>query len=351
MRLSRFNVWGIWVPFFILILGSVLFRLYPWDMEWADEMHSPETGWSKGKVGVWRFLYDYGVIPAVSVTLGAFILFMLGLGHPLRKWRKLSLYLMSCMAIGPGLITNGLLKEYWGRPRPKQIQEFGGEFAFEPLLTIDPESIGKSFPCGHATMGFFFFAFVFFVRQPATRLLWFLLASLYGGLIGYARLTQGGHFPSDTLWAAGVSWFTSLGFYYLYGLQKERFLTSVVLQKRPWWMLPAMGGGIFSILLLVSLATPYEKIVQFKLEEGGRVYQKISLSGVSSFTRVPHEQEHILFVSEGYGHRMPKSRHRLKMEKEGSLLHLTLYKTGFFTELNLRNTLYYPREIEVISCD
>jgi membrane-associated PAP2 superfamily phosphatase len=51
-----------------------------------------------------------------------------------RRWRnagvRLKTVLLSTLVIGPALIVNGLLKPFWGRPRPWMTQEFGGQFTF-----------------------------------------------------------------------------------------------------------------------------------------------------------------------------------------------------------------------------
>lgn len=353
--MKAFHIKTIWLPLAFLALGSLLFRVFPWDMEWADEMHSPAGGWDTDVTGFWDFLYDFGVVPAVITVLAAFILLMLGVGHPLRRFRKISLYVISCLALGPGLITNGLLKEFWGRPRPKQIDEFGGAFPYEPLLTIDPISTGKSFPCGHATMGFFFFCLAFaFLHQSKNWMRWgALLALIFGGLIGYARLVQGGHFPSDTLWAAGVCWFTSLGLYYAYGLHRNPLLKSEVAKRRPWWMVPTLLGGCVAILLTVSLATPYDKKASVGVSafntQGDLLYKKLIISGVDEKdTTVSIDAgTQIFFSSKGDGHRFPKSRHKVRYHVEEDTLFITLYRKGFFTELNLRNTVVLPTGVEL----
>ena len=196
-------------------------------------------------------------------------------------------------------------------------------------------------------MGFFFFAiaFVFLIRGR----LWFFcsvaLALVFGLLIGYARLVQGGHFPSDTVWAAAVCWFTSLGLYYAYGLHRQPFLRAEVGRKRPWWMLPAMFGGIVTILLIVAMATPYGKSQSYTRSAEGIEKVMIAMPGKVEITR---SKGAIRYVSEGDGHRLPKSRHRLRAVEEGGVLTITMYKTGFFTELNLSNELTLPDGIEVV---
>ena len=76
------------------------------------------------------------------------------------------------MVVGAGFIVHTALKDHWGRPRPKQIIAFGGEQTFRPFYSPNffhqPEP-SKSFPCGHCTMGFYFFAVAFALRRSGYR--------------------------------------------------------------------------------------------------------------------------------------------------------------------------------------
>src|SRR5690606_18360570 len=44
-----------------------------------------------------------------------------------------SLFGLLALALGPGLLVNGILKEVWGRARPREILEFGGDATFTPV--------------------------------------------------------------------------------------------------------------------------------------------------------------------------------------------------------------------------
>lgn len=152
--------------------------------------------WEDAKKQPWMFLYRYGPVPALLTATAAFCVLVLGVGRPrLAAHRKLSAYLVLVLVVGPGLVANTLLKDNWGRPRPREVVEFGGRRTFEPLLTIDTSSPGKSFVSGHATMGFYFFS-VALLAFGAGRRRWgiaILLGALaFGYLIGMARLRQGG---------------------------------------------------------------------------------------------------------------------------------------------------------------
>ncbi|PWB64999.1 MAG: PAP2 family protein, partial [Deltaproteobacteria bacterium] len=47
-----------------------------------------------------------------------------------RRSRFIGIFLLLCVIIGPGLIINGILKDHWGRPRPRQIVEFAGRMEY-----------------------------------------------------------------------------------------------------------------------------------------------------------------------------------------------------------------------------
>jgi len=42
------------------------------------------------------------------------------------------IFLVGSFIVGPGLTTNLLLKDHWGRPRPHQVQQFAGAADFQP---------------------------------------------------------------------------------------------------------------------------------------------------------------------------------------------------------------------------
>ncbi|RNA64165.1 phosphatase PAP2 family protein [Prosthecochloris sp. ZM_2] len=62
----------------------------------------------------------------------------------------------------------------------------------------------NSFPNGHASVGFFmiFPYFLYRNRHRLVALTWLGGGMAYGTLMGVGRMAQGGHFASDTLWAA-----------------------------------------------------------------------------------------------------------------------------------------------------
>jgi lipid A 4'-phosphatase len=114
------------------------------------------------------------------------------------------------LALGPGMMINGIGKPGWQRPRPVQIDQFGGARQF--VLVGDLGEVSRecrSFPSGHASMGFFLMAPAFLVWRRRVLAGGFMLLGIFAGLaIGVARMAQGAHFPSDVIWAGGIVYFT-----------------------------------------------------------------------------------------------------------------------------------------------
>lgn len=123
---------------------------------------------------------------------------------------------LTALLIGPGVLVNGVFKEYWGRARPYQIVEFGGPAQFTPPLHISSECLRNcSFVSGEGALAI-----------TVALVLWRLGAPFLGAagrtglgtaLVAYAllvsglRIAFGGHFLSDTLFAGLICGFVCCG--------------------------------------------------------------------------------------------------------------------------------------------
>jgi membrane-associated PAP2 superfamily phosphatase len=202
----------IWVPLLLLIIGSVALQYWNLDIASQRWFWSTEGRWRFEQLGFVDFLYRYGSVPALVVAaLGAVVWGASFLMLPLKPARFLGGLLAIAMLVGPGLLINTVLKPHYGRPRPRQVAEFGGAQQFRPLGQPTFDDRGKSFPSGHASMGFFWFvpAIYFWQRSRSIAWVWTGLALLHGGLMGFGRMAQGGHWLSDVLWSAAMVYFSS----------------------------------------------------------------------------------------------------------------------------------------------
>ncbi|MBF0517550.1 MAG: phosphatase PAP2 family protein [Nitrospirae bacterium] len=165
----------------------------------------------------WKQLYYYASIPAAATAIASFVMLILGvITDRFKKYRMYTIFLILSLVIGPGLLVNLTLKNYWGRPRPVEIKTFGGTWDFQPVLQKGEGGRGKSFPSGHASVGYYFFVFYFIFRRKKKTLafLSLALAFVYGTLLGVSRMAMGGHFLSDVLWSGYIVFFSSLALYY-----------------------------------------------------------------------------------------------------------------------------------------
>jgi lipid A 4'-phosphatase len=126
-----------------------------------------------------------------------------------------ALLVVMTLALGPGLLVNGILKETWARPRPGMVTEFGGDYAFMPWW--DPRGScdsNCSFVSGETSSAVWMIAPAVVAPLP-WRYAALGAAGLYGLVFAFIRLLAGGHFMSDVIFAAV---FTGLVIWVVHGL-------------------------------------------------------------------------------------------------------------------------------------
>jgi lipid A 4'-phosphatase len=112
-----------------------------------------------------------------------------------------ALFLTLTLAIGPGLITNLILKDHWGRSRPIDIQAFGGTDRFTAWWDPSgPCPNNCSFVAGEPSGAFWTLA-VAAVAPPQWRVVAYGAAVIFGIAIGVLRMAAGGHFFTDVAFA------------------------------------------------------------------------------------------------------------------------------------------------------
>jgi membrane-associated PAP2 superfamily phosphatase len=213
------------IPLSTLLSLTALFRLTNADIAICRVFFGAGDGsWSTGEAEPWKFAYSYGTLPGLAIGIGGLAVGVASLAwRRLRAYRDAGFFLAAVLAIGPGLLVNGLFKPYWSRPRPRQIVEFGGDQQFVHVWGWTSERMCKSFPSGHASMGFYLMApaFLLYRRRRRLALGFVALGLTWGSVLGVARVAQGGHFPSDVLWSAGMTYLSALALCYLFNLGKS----------------------------------------------------------------------------------------------------------------------------------
>jgi lipid A 4'-phosphatase len=211
------------LPIAILLVLTFIFWATNADLLLARRFYSPIEGWPWKNVRPWIDLYNYGNVPPLMLALYGLVVFVFSfLFRKIASYRKIGLFLLVYLIIGPGLIVNTVFKDHWGRPRPVEVKNFGGAEKYLPVWERGAPGKDKSFPSGHAAVGYFLFAPFFFLRKQSPKWAWFflLLGLSYGTFMGVGRMAQGGHFATDVLWAWGLTYLTGLILAYVFRFDK-----------------------------------------------------------------------------------------------------------------------------------
>ena len=187
------------------------------DLTLAGRFYDPGRGWFLGNEQPWQWLYKYGTIPGLVVTLAALVGWLVaGFRRDLATWRPYCLLVVLTTLIASGILVNAVLKQYWGRPRPGQVTQFGGQWAYRDVYNPGIPGQGGSFPSGHCAMGFTLVS-LFFWRRRSRLIAW--VGGGAGLILGLAmsitRIVQGAHFLTDTLWSLGLNLIVAVVLYYL----------------------------------------------------------------------------------------------------------------------------------------
>jgi len=184
------------------LAAAALFAVWP-RIDLAAAAYFSEAGrFSErgGVAGLGRLLGFY--LPFV-LLVGSVLLWLarrMGASLPAPSGRAV-LFLVATMALGPGLLTNVILKDNSHRPRPVQVRDFGGAAEFRPFYRWDGACAKNcSFVSGEASGAFWTLAPAL-LTPPPIRPYAVALSVVFGVLVGVLRMAFGGHFLSDVIFA------------------------------------------------------------------------------------------------------------------------------------------------------
>ncbi len=173
--------------------------------------HPGEGFWLAGDArlqALREFVWDLSI---AAVLLSALALILAALRRPFRAFgARQAGFVFLLYLLGPILLVNGILKQYWGRARPGDIAEFGGTREFTPpWLPADQCASNCSFVSGEGSAAVAL-AITLVLLAPVVRAA--LPRALFGAYVALGvvlpvagvalRVATGRHFLSDTVFAA-----------------------------------------------------------------------------------------------------------------------------------------------------
>lgn len=211
------------LPVTILVLVTIMIAVTGADLK-LSALFCIGGEWPVGDQQPWHLLYQLDRGPSIGLAVCGLVAALIGSIYKQRRsWIRPGLFLVILLALGPGLVVNVIFKEYWGRPRPREIVQFGGKKQFLHPWQKGVAHGGRSFPSGHSSAAFYLTApfFVYRRKNPRVARLWLIGGLCFGLMMSIARLAQGGHFLSDNLWAWGMVHLTAVALYYLLRLDRD----------------------------------------------------------------------------------------------------------------------------------
>lgn len=200
------NRTGLVVALAIAVVVGVVFAVFPrLDIDISALFYNRQINLFDANAQPWvnhsraaaRWLITLIFAPACLAVIGKLIM-------PKRRMligSRAALLLIVTMALGPGVLTNLVLKDHWGRARPIDITELGGIFRFTPWWDPRGECPNNcSFVAGEPSGAFWTLAPAA-LAPPQWRLVAYGGALAFGAAVGLLRIAGGGHFFTDVAFA------------------------------------------------------------------------------------------------------------------------------------------------------
>ncbi len=343
----------------VLVSGTLLFWVTDLDREiQAYYYDAALKSFKTDEPGIWHWLYHYGIFVGYALTIAALVIITLSYWreHYLQM-RKPALLLVLVVIVGPGLLVNLIFKDHYGRPRPREITEFGGTEKFCYVWQMGRD--GKSFPCGHCSMGFYLAVPFLFLRTRREQ--WARAAAYaslavgigFGIVLGLSRIRAGAHFASDVFWSAGFVWLSSLALYQglkVYVPITPPQLSDAERKKKARRATLLVGVALPVITVGLMLATPYISHKEFysALPELHAAKTRVVTASLdkATVTLTTHTDTFsVRFRVNAFG--FPNSKIWYTWQAADTARY-TIGHTGWFTEVRNNITVQLPKDSTVV---
>ncbi|MFZ3322487.1 MAG: phosphatase PAP2 family protein [Usitatibacter sp.] len=342
----------------LAVMLTALFASAQLDITTASLFYSSDARdhWPLARHLPWSVLYR--AAPWITASLVVVGLVALAAGFVRRKsaLRRHAVFVLLSVALGPGLIVNAVFKDHWDRPRPRDIVELGGQlhYAAAPLRGEG----GKSFPCGHCSVGFLYALGWWIWRHTHPK---WAVGSLAGGLfvgaaLGLGRMAAGAHFLSDVIWSALLAFGVAHALYHhVLGIPAhERGLAGPAAEPAPESRifhalsgLAALGGVA---VLLALFATPHGSDLQLEIQLASlprtpEIFEVDARTANVEIVVIDTPAAAVSIAGELHGFGLPTSRLFARAEFAGApqpKLRYRVVQQGWFTDLDAKLSIQLP---------
>lgn len=351
------------LPLLVMVIGTSLFFWSDLDLEISNRFFDQvnQRWWGNDRLLV-KLSYTFGPYISAAFTIWALVIFFLSFMKPrFIVKRAVTAFILLCVIIGPVVVVNGVFKETWRRPRPRDTLELGGHHPFQKVLVITDRSFrGKSFPSGHASSGYVLFFLYFLLKRKRPRLAGatLLFALFWGTWLGFVRIILGGHYASDVLWAFGLVWYVTYWLFYHWLPRYERKLAQHQ-GFHPSCKRYVVAGSLVLIFIAVTLfrflsSTPFRvdyPVEKLKLPHSVRqlhVRIRAKKGDIAVYYGKPGE---ILIRTWINGHGRPgiQAVRKLKLDKQKMVWRIDyqVKPSGYYYEYQSHNSIKIPKGLLV----
>lgn len=231
---------------FVLIASAIFFVFPALDL-WASSLfYDPARGgfYLGSSEALILFRRSSGIF-MVGICAAVLVSVVLKLARPDRPSLippRASILMISTLALAPGVVINLIFKNNWGRPRPAQIDVFGGDSPYVDVWRISDFCVTNcSFVSGEGSSAIWLMVVALVAPKP-WRLPLAIVIGLYAGALSVNRIAFGGHFLSDVLLSWGLTALIIALVYRLLYVRPPRALTDEALEAALARAGRALGG-------------------------------------------------------------------------------------------------------------
>lgn len=215
------------------LTSSLLFAWFPEVDLRASSLFYGDNGFHLGNQWWPILLHEsigYFICLSMASVVGIYALNRLSRRNVCGVDGKMVGYLFVVLILGAGLIVNVVLKNNFGRARPRNVTQFGGSQQFTPAFVVAGECVTNcSFSSGDGAGAFFSLALALASRRRRAML---VAAMGFGGLVSISRIVSGAHFLSDTVVSFFVMWIIADVMYFYMLLAKRGLIRPAAMTAR-----------------------------------------------------------------------------------------------------------------------